>query len=827
MDGETAVRRFGRYIVRDQLGRGGFAEVYRAHDPQLARDVALKALFPNLAAEPEIRSRFLAEARAIAGLRHPNIVAIYDVGEETDATMAGFSRPFFTMEMIDGLTLTERLGDSSGLALTQVVQIIRALASALDHLHLRGIIHRDIKASNVMLERSGRVVLMDFGIARAMDGARITTTGALLGTPEAISPEQIQGRPVTASADIYALGVLTYQLLSGRPPFSGDTMRLLYAHANEAPPPLRTLRPDLPEYALAAVDAALAKDPNLRPSSATTFAEALAGGRPLPPPLAGFSTRPLPPPPSAGPGAFTDPTLIAPAKGAAMTPGGGLPPSYGVVGVHVDAGEAPTLVSVSPPGGVALHRGGSGSTPSGGAGASVPAAGAPAAGAGGRSPAFAAATDIAAPVWGAGGAQSPEGRSRGGAQPEWAARPMPPAAPNRSGVLWIVVGMMLLALAVMVSVFVIFARRSDARRASVPTPPPVTSAATPAPSAQGITPRATSTPTVRPVATPAIANVRAVDRRGGGRDNEVTVPTDELSVCFIHTPSSEAAAIQVLVTDRDAVPFAANDPNVVARSVEGAAESGDVCAPVRVVAALRPGERYWLWVMSGAQVAGRGGFRAISAATATPSPSPTASPTATTPAVTGVPPPPSLSLPPTTGSNAPSIKIMDVAATRAAVAGQTFEFRLTAGNTGGTEGFQGSITVSSPDARDLSVTIESCGLQGKVNALPPGSNASRFSRTRGGTDTLRGTSQWIGEYELSGTWPSGRDCTLLVRATLPDNGPSDTVTFLLRTATFARRCTQPCPQDEVQFWPYGSGPGVGVDQQGYPALRWQVKLARP
>jgi serine/threonine protein kinase len=267
---------FGRYELRGTLGAGGFATVYRAFDPALGREVALKALHPALAADRSVRRRFLEEARALAGLRHPNIAVVHDVGEAE-------GRPFFAMELIEGQTLAELMSQRT-LPPAQVVAILRDLCAAVDYLHNRGLVHRDIKTANVMVERGGRVVLMDFGIARALAGTRHTTTGQVLGSLESIAPEQIRGEPARPPADIYALGILTYQLLGGRPPFLGDTAYLLHAHLVEPPPPLERLRPGLPAHVYAVIQAALAKQPARRPPSAGRFAAALAGtGLPVTP----------------------------------------------------------------------------------------------------------------------------------------------------------------------------------------------------------------------------------------------------------------------------------------------------------------------------------------------------------------------------------------------------------------------------------------------------------------------------------------------------------------------------------------------------------------
>lgn len=311
---------FGWYEVLDTLGRGGFAVVYRARDTLLGRSVALKALLPHLAANPELRRRFTAEARMVATLRHPNIVACYDIGDTED-------QPYFTMDLIDGPTLAQVIANGHRLTLAEVTRLLQQLASAIDYLHAAGFVHRDIKPSNIMLDPGGRVVLMDFGIARALDGSQHTATGAFIGTPEAMSPEQVRGLPVGPAADIYALGSLVYHLLAGRAPFVGDTAHVLYAHANESPPPLRESCRGLPDGVYDAVDAALQKEPADRPQSAARFSQLLTAagsdsGRPASPeptperaPLessfgaAGRSSRPPVPVLTSPPVASSSPAL--------------------------------------------------------------------------------------------------------------------------------------------------------------------------------------------------------------------------------------------------------------------------------------------------------------------------------------------------------------------------------------------------------------------------------------------------------------------------------------------------------------------------------------
>lgn len=262
---------FGRYEQRDLLGRGGFATVYRGWDPLARRDVAIKVLSLHWAdehQEEEMRRRFLAEAQALGGLSHPNIVTLYDVGETPE-------RPYFVMELIRGRTLDELLKEAGRLDLPRVIAIVTPLASALDLLHAAGKVHRDVKAANIMLTDAGRIVLMDLGIARDLTAVGLTTTGATLLSAESASPEQCRAQKVGPPSDIYSLGVVTYQMLSGRLPFLGDTLTLIHAHSYEPPPPLWELRPGLPGGVYAAVQEALAKNPARRPSAAGAFTAAL------------------------------------------------------------------------------------------------------------------------------------------------------------------------------------------------------------------------------------------------------------------------------------------------------------------------------------------------------------------------------------------------------------------------------------------------------------------------------------------------------------------------------------------------------------------------
>jgi serine/threonine protein kinase len=275
----------GKYRLVEKLGQGGMAQVYKAYQPDLERYVAIKILHPHLTGDAEFIARFQREARAIAALEHPHIVRIYDF--DTDGDLA-----FIVMEYLSGSSLKARLREASCrneyLPLDQVQQIISALADALDYAHRHGVIHRDIKPSNVLLTNDGRPVLTDFGIARMIDVTAITGSDGTLGTPAYMSPEQARGEPGNARSDIYALGVMLYQLCTNHLPFDADTpYAIILKHLTAPLPPPRSLRPDLPDALERIIFKALAKDPDERYPTAGEMARALraAGeGRALPAP---------------------------------------------------------------------------------------------------------------------------------------------------------------------------------------------------------------------------------------------------------------------------------------------------------------------------------------------------------------------------------------------------------------------------------------------------------------------------------------------------------------------------------------------------------------
>jgi eukaryotic-like serine/threonine-protein kinase len=251
----------GRYELDGVVGRGGMAEVYRARDIRLDRIVAIKTLRADLARDQIFQARFRREAQSAASLNHPSIVAVYDTGED----MAnGFPVPYIVMEYVDGRTVRDLLQDGHRLLPERSLEIIDGVLRALDYSHQAGIVHRDIKPGNVMVTRNGDVKVMDFGIARAMSDAQatMTQTAQVIGTAQYLSPEQARGERVDSRSDLYSTGCLLYELLTGRPPFTGDSpVAIAYQHVRENPIPPSRVDPDVPPWADAIVLKAMAKSP--------------------------------------------------------------------------------------------------------------------------------------------------------------------------------------------------------------------------------------------------------------------------------------------------------------------------------------------------------------------------------------------------------------------------------------------------------------------------------------------------------------------------------------------------------------------------------------
>jgi serine/threonine-protein kinase len=271
----------GRYELDGVVGRGGMAEVYRARDIRLDRIVAVKTLREDLARDATFQARFRREAQSAASLNHPSIVAVYDTGEDMSAPA---HVPYIVMEYVDGRTLRELLRDDRRLLPERALEITDGVLRALDYSHRNGIIHRDIKPGNVMLTRSAEVKVMDFGIARAVSDAQatMTQTAQVIGTAQYLSPEQARGERVDARSDLYSTGCLLYELLTGRPPFTGDSpVAIAYQHVRENPIPPSQVDPEIPAWADSIVLKAMAKDPADRYQSAaemrTDIQRALSG----------------------------------------------------------------------------------------------------------------------------------------------------------------------------------------------------------------------------------------------------------------------------------------------------------------------------------------------------------------------------------------------------------------------------------------------------------------------------------------------------------------------------------------------------------------------
>ena len=279
-----------RYELAETLGAGGMARVVAAYDHRLRRRVAVKLVREELTADPTSRERLLREARAAAGLQHPNTVAVHDVGEQD-------GHAYVVLELVDGGTLADRLREHGRLPSAEVAEIGAAVLAALQAAHERGLVHRDVKPANVLLPAAGGVKLADFGIAKALDAvtADLTATGQVLGTPRYLAPEQVAGKPATPASDLYSLAAVLYECLAGQPPFDAETaIAVALAHQQQPVPPLADRAPAAPTPLVAVIERALAKDPAQRPPSAAHMrAELLAiDAASVTEPAAG-GTRPL------------------------------------------------------------------------------------------------------------------------------------------------------------------------------------------------------------------------------------------------------------------------------------------------------------------------------------------------------------------------------------------------------------------------------------------------------------------------------------------------------------------------------------------------------
>jgi eukaryotic-like serine/threonine-protein kinase len=259
----------GRYRIEDTLGHGGMAVVYVAEDAELGRPVAVKVLAEQFAADDEFRRRFVREARLAARLSHPNVVHVYDAGEED-------GRPFIVMELVPGETVADLLARRHRLPAQEAAALMRQAALGLQHAHEAGLVHRDVKPQNLLLREDGVIKIADFGIARAAESTRLTQFGTVLGTAAYLAPEQALGGEAGPEADIYSLGAVLYELLTGRPPHEFASLADLAEHHRAgAIVPVRDLEPSVPSSLEALVMRCLAREARFRPQSAGEVAAAL------------------------------------------------------------------------------------------------------------------------------------------------------------------------------------------------------------------------------------------------------------------------------------------------------------------------------------------------------------------------------------------------------------------------------------------------------------------------------------------------------------------------------------------------------------------------
>ncbi|WP_203728892.1 serine/threonine-protein kinase [Paractinoplanes durhamensis] len=271
------VRLGDRYRLEERIGAGGMGEVWRAVDDVLSRVVAVKVMLPGVADDPDFARRFQAEATAMARVNHAAVASIHDFGRSHGLT-------YLVMEFVDGESLAQRLARDGRIAPADTMRLIAQAADGLQAVHDQGIVHRDIKPANLLIRRDGSVLITDFGIARRDDASKLTASGAILGTPSYLSPEQVLGQPATVRSDVYSLGLTAYECLAGQKPFDGDNPYAVALQRLQAAP--RTIGITLPAAVLGVLEKALGTDPAHRWPTATALAaaaRAAADGSPIPP----------------------------------------------------------------------------------------------------------------------------------------------------------------------------------------------------------------------------------------------------------------------------------------------------------------------------------------------------------------------------------------------------------------------------------------------------------------------------------------------------------------------------------------------------------------
>jgi serine/threonine-protein kinase len=284
---QPGARLAGRYRLDSRIGAGGMGEVWRAFDEVLSRVVAVKAMLPAVADDPDFATRFLLEAQSMASVNHPAVAAIHDYGRSAGVT-------FLVMEFIEGSSLAQTLRSGGRLGPAETMRLVAQAADGLQAVHDRGIVHRDIKPANLLIRRDGALLISDFGISRTAYGTGLTASGAILGTPTYLSPEQVRGQPATHLSDVYSLGLTAYECLAGQPPFVGDNPYAVALQRLQVAP--RTLTGNVPGPVLGVVERALATDPAQRwPSAAAMAAAARAasgvGSAPASPAPIGSASR--------------------------------------------------------------------------------------------------------------------------------------------------------------------------------------------------------------------------------------------------------------------------------------------------------------------------------------------------------------------------------------------------------------------------------------------------------------------------------------------------------------------------------------------------------
>jgi serine/threonine-protein kinase len=302
----------GRYRLTDHIAGGGMGDVWRCTDEVLGRTVAVKVLLPALVAEPGFSERFRDEARTMATINHPGVVNVYDYGSDQGVT-------YLVMEYVEGDALSKTLARVGRLTPARTMSLMAQAADALQAAHEKGIVHRDVKPANLLVRPNGTLVLTDFGIARSASGSRLTAVGAVLGTASYISPEQASGADATPASDVYGLGVVAYQCLSGRRPFEGGSpIEIALQHVDAVPPPLPA---DIPPVVRALVDRCLAKAPGARwPSAASLAAAARLAATGQTSPQSAPAGRPISPAPASPTRPGTGNTATRPVATQVMSP---------------------------------------------------------------------------------------------------------------------------------------------------------------------------------------------------------------------------------------------------------------------------------------------------------------------------------------------------------------------------------------------------------------------------------------------------------------------------------------------------------------------------